>query len=109
MFIELFINREGRTLRHQVTAAAAADGAPTWLEKDPVTLAENSLHYVLESTDAAIGPYFRGFSGLELRQGKNAAGQLVAISLIHSSETNKALRVLIKAADGTFDSAEVLQ
>ena len=106
--LRLLMDSSGKTLRYEVITGQAPAQALTWPDKDPVTLAENSLHY-LESMTAK--PEYDVFSdslaSLTVTQSTNASGAVVAVIDITAKETSKILRVVIKA-DGSFESAAIL-
>lgn len=105
--IDIFMDDQGKALSHVVKPGAAAQGAPVWPDKDPITLMENSLHYVLENgpNDANIAPFYTGFSGLALTQ-VNVNGQTLSRAEIHSTTTTKVLEVFLKT-DGTLQGTNI--
>ncbi len=112
--LELLLDNNGKALRHAVIAGGAAEGAPTWPDKDPVTLAENALHYVIENTPAQpqipageLLPFQRALTAFTVTSDSDAGGQQWAVVDIASSETRRVLRVNVKI-DGTFGSALLL-
>ena len=108
--LELMMDENGKTLTYNVVAGSAAQGAPAWPDKDPLTLAESALHYVIEGSaiDSKLKPYNDVGSSIASMQGTDAQGKLVAAFDIRAKDQAKYLRILIKP-DGTFQSAEFLE
>lgn len=106
--LEIMMDIKGKALGHTVQEAQSAQNPPSWPDKDPVTITENALHYVLEGwqTDAKVKPFFTGFSSLILTQAKSRQGELLAKAEIFSHETASVLEVFVKP-DGTFHSANL--
>jgi hypothetical protein len=105
--LELMMNEEGKALTSNVLPGSDAVNSPTWPDKDPVTLCENSLHYVLEgaSTKPELVPFFQKLTSFSLSEGTNAAGEKVAVVDMRTNDRDPILKVKMKM-DGTFDSAE---
>ncbi len=106
--IELLMDLNGKTLSHKVIPGPQSEGFPIWPDKDPVTLSENSLHYVLEGwvTNPALIPFFKGLKSLRLTQVKDSQGKILARSEMHSSEMNEVLEVFV-GTDGNFHSSNI--
>lgn len=105
--IQLLLDASGKADPNVVvTNGTDATQVPIWPDKDPVTLAENSLHYVLDSvaTKPALQPYFESIKSLTLSQVKDPSGQILAKAEITSKLTTTVLQVFVKA-DGNFSSA----
>ncbi len=107
--LELLMDDQGKTLNFNVIAGPASMNAPKWLDKDAVTLTENSLHYVLEgwqTSNPAVKPFFTDLKSLRLSQVADASGQLVSRVEFLSNSVPTTLEVLLKM-DGNFISAQI--
>lgn len=105
--VEIFMDDQGKALSFNVKSGAAAANAPVWTDKDPSTLVENSLHFVLENNETipALKPFYTGFLSLTLTKG-NKNGADVSIAKITSNETQGVLYVYLKL-DGSLLSHEI--
>lgn len=105
--VELFLDDQGKTLRFNVKSGATAANAPVWTEKDPSSLVENGLHFVIDNgeTNATLKPFYTGFLSLTLSKGTKG-GSDVAVVRMTSKETQSVLYVYLKL-DGTFLSHEI--
>ena len=109
--IDIILNEDGKAIGQTVNAGGEALGAPTWPDpnKDPVTLAENSLHYILEGavTKPELLPYFNGLTSFAITQETNSEGIIHAVVDIGAGPENPILRIRIKT-NGDYESAEFL-
>lgn len=107
--LEIIMNAEGKALSHAVKAGADASGAPSWPDKDPVTLSENALHYVIENAinKPELVPFNERLSGFAITEGTNAAGDRIGLVSMSATDSGQILNVRVKL-DGTFDSAELV-
>lgn len=107
--LKLYQDGQGKTLKHEVLAGGAAGSDPQWPDKDPVSLSENALHYVLENGEinADIEPFLKAFTNLTLTK-ETQNGAPVAQGIITSSATAKKLKILLDMA-GEFISSEIIQ
>ncbi len=114
--LELFLDAAGKamaipgkTTDFNLIEGPESEGAPVWPDKDPVTLTENSLHYVLDNflKEPNLQPFYTGLASILLTQAKDSAGLPVARAEFHSVATRSVLEVIIKT-DGTFGSAKVV-
>lgn len=105
--VEIFLDDQGKALSFNVKSGSAAANAPVWSDKDPSTLVENGLHFVLENneTKADVKPFHTGFISMELFKGTRG-GHDVAVVKIASKETQDHLYVFLKL-DGTFEAYEI--
>lgn len=104
--IDIMMDSKGKALAHTVVAGSLGQ-APAWPVKDPVTLAENALHYVLDNgpSNADVAPFYADLQDVSLLQVKDSQNQVFAKALFRSSRTTKVLEVILKS-DGTFVSAK---
>lgn len=100
--IELLQDGTGKTIGTPNLIPGAPAIAPLWSDKDPVTLMETALHYVLENgpNDAAIAAFFTAFSEGAIHQVVEN-GETLATVEFKNSENPKLLEVLLKM-DGTL-------
>ena len=106
--VEIMMDASGKGLTQNVIPGTEGTTV-VWPAKDPVSLMENSLHWVLENglTKAEIKPYYDNVSEIVLTQGKDADGKILAKVTFKISESPKLLEVILKD-DGTFVSGKVL-
>ena len=104
--LSVFMNDEGKALKHTVATKGVAENSPSWPNKDPVTLSENALHFVLEEGEKgnqSILPFYNALNYLEINQLKDEDGSIRALVKIKSSQSGKVLIVKMNE-DGTFNS-----
>lgn len=107
--LELFMDAIGKTLRHVAHTEAPAQGAPVWPDKDPVTLAENALHYILDESvnRPELVPFNDTFEAASLTQETAEDGSVLGLLEVRSVATRDLLRIRVRA-DGTYLSHEVV-
>lgn len=107
--LEIWMNAKGKVLEHKPLPGGEPDGAPTWPDKDPVTLAENALHRILDNVSIvpALAPFFNSLIEFTISPITDEAGSLLAAIDVMSSESNDILRIFI-APDGTFKGEQYL-
>ena len=107
--LELFLDSTGKALDFRLLSGPDSVNAPVWPDKDPVTLIENSLHYLLDNagTTLALQPFLMALSSVVIAPARDAAGNFVARAEMRSTQTRASLEVVLKA-DGTFSSAQVI-
>ncbi len=105
--LDISYDEDGKPLSFQVIAGGVNGPDMGWPDKDAGSLAENSLHYVLENnTDAKVALFDKGAVSYVLSKG-TLNGQAVARSQMTSSMTTEKLNIYVKL-DGTFISAEIV-
>ena len=107
--LEVILSGSGRSLKDTVLPGGAAIGAPTWPDKDAVTLSELAQHYLLEKvmTKPELLPFVRALVAYTISQKVDTAGNKQAQFDILSSETKDRFRILLRA-DGTIVSGEIV-
>lgn len=107
--VEIILDAEGRPLSYQEINGGVPLNAPIWPDKDPTTLSENALHYILEGavTNPNLKLYNEQLKSFSLIQGTNAKEEMVAIVDFMAEGEAKILRVLMKL-NGEFDSSEFI-
>lgn len=107
--VELLMDLNGKTLSQNVLQGTESEGFPSWTDKDPVTLSENSLHQILEGwiSNPNLKPFFTGLKNLHLTQVKDNQGKILARVEIRSLETNEILEIFV-GTDGNFVSSNIL-
>jgi hypothetical protein len=99
--IEILIDGAGKALSNVVSMAQGTSGVQ-WPSADPLTISENAFHYVLDhAADAAVKPYFDGFTQMTLAESNEEAE-----AVFKSSQSSKTLVVHV-SLDGIVTSAEV--
>jgi hypothetical protein len=105
--LDISYDEDGKPLSFQLVAGGAAGPDVAWTDKDADTLAENSLHYILENNaDAKVALFDKGAASFTLSKG-TLNGQDVARAQMTSTLTTDKLNIYSKL-DGTFISAEVV-
>jgi hypothetical protein len=107
--LEVTLDSIGKPLSFSVVAGTPAALPTQWPDKDPVTLTENSLHFVLENYEKipAIASYYTSLQQLKIYKGKNTAGEDVAVVDIEVAATDPILRIRVKF-NGDFESWELI-
>jgi hypothetical protein len=105
--VELFMDDQGKTLNYNVKSGSASVNAPTWPDKDPSTLVENGLHFVLEHNveKPELKPFYDSLISMNLSK-TTKDGQEVAMISIASKDVQSILNVFIKF-DGSFVGYEI--
>ncbi len=111
--VEVLLDDEGRPLPGNTESGGnIAANAPVWPDKDPTTLSENALHYLIDNSPTT--PTLKPFDNLkkftitpvQLKIGDKE--QMVAQVDIQSADTTDVLRVLV-LVDGTFHKADIIK
>jgi hypothetical protein len=107
--VVIYFDGAGKALRFELVPGASPVNAPVWPDKDPVTLSENSLHYILDGwqTISELKPFYTGLTQMKIEQVKDAQGQIFSRAELRSSEVPQKLEILLKA-DGNFVSAKII-
>lgn len=105
--VELFMDDQGKTLNYNVKSGSASVNAPTWPDKDPSTLVENGLHFVLEHNveKPELKPFYDSLISMNLSK-ITKDGQEMAMISIASKDVPNILNVFIKF-DGSFVGYEI--
>lgn len=97
--VEILMDQAGKALSHQVNGSASA-GAAQWPSKDPLSIAENALHFVLDQAgNEALKPFRASLVEMNL-----TAVDGVAKAVIKSSETSKVLVVSLSLSGAVINS-----
>lgn len=106
--IEILLDSKGRPLNSNLIPGTFPTTPTLWPDRDPVTLAEDGLHFVLENyaTIPAVNVYYVAFQSLSIVPGQNTAGEPVAVVDVRASGTDQILRIRLRL-DGTFESYEM--
>jgi len=105
--VEIFLDDQGKALSFNVKNGSAAANTPVWSDKDPSTLVENGLHFVLENNETKpdVKPFHTGFISMSLSKGSRD-GHDVAVVNLASKETQEHLYIYLKM-DGSFEAYEI--
>lgn len=99
--VELLLDMAGKALSHKVVGTASA-GSTQWPGKDPLTIAENAFHWVLDNgSNATVKPFFSNLSEMNL----TATGSH-AIATFKSTQTAQVLVVHL-TLDGAVTKTEI--
>lgn len=96
MSVIISIDASGKVIKHQL----GADGNPgqpvVWTGKDPVSLVESGLHYVLDEypNKSQLRPFAIDFQSLTLNQTSTANGSVAEIAMKAKSTTAKLILTL---------------
>lgn len=106
--LTLFIDQTGKVLKHQVNEGGNAGPNVEWTGKDPVSLVEAGLHFVLDGhhSNHQLHPFAENFSYLTIDQ-KTSASSTVA-ELVLNSNTTTARLVLTLDLNGKLLKSEVV-
>jgi hypothetical protein len=103
--VDLSFDQTGRALAHVVNAGADSASPPAWPIKDPVTIAENSLHWLEDEGQvvAELKPYYEKLTELEIRPELDPQGALTGaiVSILIAAPGSARLEVKL-ALDGTY-------
>jgi hypothetical protein len=109
--IEIILDEEGRPLSsiESPLVKATAETPVVWTDKDPTTLSENSLHYVIDNvaTKPELVPYSDNLKSFSISQVKTAQGEVVAEVKYVAQNVTEILFVNMKL-NGDFHSAKVV-
>lgn len=107
--IDIWMNAQGKVLKYEPFAGGEPDGAPTWPDKDPVTLAENAMHRILDNVSVvpSLVPFFNSLAEFTISPASDETDSLLAQVDILSSESPEILRIFL-TADGKFKKEEYL-
>lgn len=107
--VELYLDPQGKALKQNVIADGQKGMDVTWSDRDPDTLAENALHYLLDNGDTndSLRPFLKDLSTLSISQ-ETVNGQLIAQVSFVSKTTTNVLNISLKL-DGTFIEFKIKQ
>ncbi len=105
--IELILDANGKGIAHSVKAGADALNAPEWSDKEAISLVEQALHYLADSSDAGVKPFLSGLTSLQLKQVKNDQGITMARVIINSKDSTKTLEVTLSES-GAVESTNTI-
>lgn len=105
--VEMMMDANGKGIAQTLKAGADAQNAPVWSDKDAISLIENSLHYIAESSNPEAKPFLTGLSSLKLKQVKNDQGEKVARVEMISQDSAKTLEIMMKE-DGTVEAVNTV-
>ena len=107
MQLEISFDQAGKPLTFQIVAGGVAGPDPQWSGTDAVTLAEDSLHYLIDNlNDPRLKKFNEGLSTVMLSKGQIGSSDVARGQILSSLTTDK-LNVYSKL-DGTFISAEIV-
>ncbi len=106
--VDIFMDATGKALSSTVISGSDSVGAPIWPDKDPVSLGEDFMHYILDNaaTISALQPFYTSFANLTLTQTKDSSGKTLSRATIRSSATNLILEIFLNG-DGSFSSYNI--
>jgi len=107
--VELLLDEDGKALQHFVSRGGEAENAPSWSEKDPITLAEVALHLIVEQSKdkPELAVFESALSELSITQETDADGIAVAVFTAKAAGSASLLKIRIKG-DGSVESYEIV-
>lgn len=89
--VSVLIDPTGKVLKHQVYETGSLGPEIAWPGKDPISLAEAGLHYVLDEhlKNEQLRPFAMDFQSLVLLQKPYGSGKLAEMTLFSSTTTAK--------------------
>jgi len=107
--LEILMNEKGKTLQNNPIDGGEPEGAPTWPDKDPVTLAENAMHRILDNASVVpqLLPFSNSLTGFTISQITDEGGTLLAQVDVSCSDSQQTLRIFI-SPDGAFKGEQYL-
>jgi hypothetical protein len=105
--IILFLNNDGRAQSHTLIDGQITSG-PVWSTKDPVTLVENSLHFVIENgvSNPDISTFLNQLSELSLTQEVIDGQNLAKVEMKNYNDAKKL--IILLNLEGEFIRYEIL-
>lgn len=107
--LNIVMDATGKAIQHTAIAGSEPSNPVAWSGVDPVTLSENSLHYILDNytTEPPLQPFYVGLSTLAINPGTDASGAAVAVVEIHATANDPVLKITVKL-DGTYESYQIV-
>ncbi len=107
--LEIWMNAKGKVLDHKPLPGGEPDGAPTWPDKDPITLSENAMHRILDNVSVvpSLVPFFNSLVEFTISPSADETGSLLAEVDVISSESQDILRIFL-TPDGEFKKEQYL-
>ncbi len=101
--IAMLSDKTGKVLSYAVGATYQPANPVAWPDKDPLTLMEDALHFVLEGWTAHpdVKPFYAGLITITLSPAKDNAGNLIVLANVTSDDDARTLSIFLKT-DGTF-------
>jgi len=104
--IDIMLDANGKGIAQAVKDGPDALNAPEWSDKDALTLVEYALHYLADSDEAEVKPFFNGLTSLKLKQVVNESGTSARV-VMNSKDTTKILEVNLNE-NGSVESTNSL-
>lgn len=108
--IEIILDEEGRPLTNTElpVVKATAETPVVWTDKDPTTLSENSLHYLIDNvaTKPELVPYSEKLKSFSISPAKTAQGEVIAEVKYIAQNVADILLIYMKL-NGDFHSAKI--
>ncbi len=94
--LSIWLDGSGKVLKHTVNAGGFSNPEFEWPEKDPVTLAETGLHYVLDEhlENQQLRPFALDFMSLSLTQKKTSQNTLAEMTIKSRTTSSKLILVM---------------
>lgn len=103
--VEIILDEKGKALSHKVNNGTSGV-SPNWPAKDPLTIAENAFHYLLDNGQGPLKPFAEALTEMTLLPSTDGNGQSIAKATFKSSQTAQVLEVFM-TLDGVYLSSQV--
>ncbi len=111
--VQFSLDLNGKVLPNEkiLSEGPVADKAPVWTDKDPVSLLENSLHYILEEgpKDPKLLPFLKSLKKVSLQQILDASNKPQARVDFWNTENTQALTLILSLKGDIIKSAVHVQ
>ncbi len=106
--LSIVIDENGKVLKHQINDGGTAGPQYAWTGKDPVTLVETGLHYIIEeqTNNVQLRPFAIDFKSILLTQKK--LYEILVAEIIVESNSSTAKLVLTIDLSGKLLSQQVI-
>jgi hypothetical protein len=105
--LEVILDETGKSLSFNVLVGASATRPTAWTVADPVTIVENSLHWIEQNvSNSEIAKFSSGMKSLAIAQQQTPAGPIAQVEFVSNEAIGKL--VVSMGLDGSFMSYSVV-
>ena len=96
MSVAIFLDTTGKVLKHQVGEGGQPGSETSWSGKDPLSLVEVGLHYIIDENtkNEQLRPFANDFQSLKIQQSTTNSGPVAIIKMSSSTTTAKLILTL---------------
>ena len=88
--LEITQDENGKALSYAASQGAVATNPVAWSDSDPLTLSENSLHYVeAHAAQADFAPFSQGLTTLNIEAGILQGSNVAKVEILSNASTKK--------------------